>query len=94
LEDLFLAIAMPFIDNIKVKGLYINYSRELKLLKVCRFVFKHLQNLDKALNRIKRAKASIKPKLQFCYNGISIIGFIYSFKGRSLTIAKVSKILD
>jgi hypothetical protein len=60
---LFLAIAILFIDNIKVKGLYINYSRELKLFKVCRFVFEYLQNLNKALKQIKRAKAFIKPKL-------------------------------
>jgi hypothetical protein len=85
---------MPFIDNIRVKGLYTDYSKELKLLRVCRFVFEHLQNLDKALNRIKRAKASIKPKSQFYYNSISIISFVYSFRGRSLAITKVSKILD
>jgi hypothetical protein len=91
---LFLAIAMLFIDNIKVKGLYTDYSRKLKLLRVCRFVFEHLQNLNKALNRIKRARASIRPKLQFYYNGISIIGFVYGFRGKSPTIAKVSKILD
>jgi len=53
LEDLFLAIAMPFINDIRVKGLYINYSGELKLLGIRRFVFEHLQNLDKALDRIK-----------------------------------------
>jgi hypothetical protein len=63
LEDLFLAIAMLFIDNIRVKGLYTDYSRKLKLLRIRRFVFKHLQNLNKALNRIKRAKASIRLKL-------------------------------
>jgi len=91
---LFLAIAMPFINDIRVKGLYINYNRKLKLLRIRRFVFKHLQNLNKALKRIKRAKASIKPKSQFCYNSISIISFVYNFKGKSLTIAKVSKILD
>ena len=91
---MFLAIAILFINNIRVKGLYINYNKELKLLKIRRFVFKHLQNLNRALKRIKRAKASIKLKLQFCYNSISIISFVYSFKGRSLTIAKVSKILD
>jgi hypothetical protein len=85
---------MPFIDNIRVKGLYTDYSKKLKLLRVCRFVFKHLQNLDKALKRIKRAKASIKSKSQFCYNSISIIGFVYSFRGRSLAITKVNKILD
>ena len=54
---------MPFIDNIRVKGLYTNYSRKLKLFRVYRFVFEHLQNLNRALNRIKRSKASIKLKL-------------------------------
>jgi hypothetical protein len=91
---LFLAIAILFINNIKVKGLYTNYSKELKLPKIRRFVFEHLQNLNKALEQIKRAKASIRPKLQFCYNGIGIISFIYGFKGRSPTTAKVNKILD
>jgi hypothetical protein len=87
-------VAMLFINNIKVKGLYTDYNRELKLLKVYRFIFKHLQNLNKALNRIKRAKAFIRPKLQFYYNSISIISFVYGFRGRSPIIAKVSKILD
>ena len=85
---------MLFIDNIRVKGLYTDYSRELKLLRICRFIFEHLQNLNKALNRIKRAKAFIKLKLQFCYNNISIISFVYKFKGKSLTTTKVNKILD
>jgi len=85
---------MPFIDDIRVKGLYINYNKELKLFRICQFVFEYLQNLDRALKQIKRAKASIKLKLQFCYDSISIIGFICNFKGRSLTITKVSKILD
>jgi hypothetical protein len=53
LKDLFLAIAILFIDNIKVKGPYTDYSKELKLFRVCRFVFEHLQNLNKALNQIK-----------------------------------------
>ena len=85
---------MPFIDDIRVKGLYTNYNRELKLLRIRRFVFKYLQNLNKALKQIKRAKASIKLKLQFYYNSISIISFVYSFKRRSLIIAKVNKILN
>ena len=50
LKDLFLAIAILFIDNIRVKGLYTDYNKELKLLKICRFIFKHLQNLNRALN--------------------------------------------
>jgi hypothetical protein len=54
---------MPFIDDIRVKGLYTNYNKELKLLKIRRFVFEYLQNLNRALKQIKRAKASIRPKL-------------------------------
>jgi hypothetical protein len=85
---------MLFINNIKVKGLYTNYNKELKLFRVCRFVFKYLQNLNKALNRIKQAKAFIRLKLQFYYNSISIISFIYSVKGRSFATIKVNKILN
>jgi hypothetical protein len=91
---LLLAIAILFIDNIKVKGLYTDYNRKLKLFRVCRFIFEHLQNLNKALKQIKRAKASIKPKSQFYYNSISIISFVYNFGGRSLITTKVNKILD
>jgi hypothetical protein len=91
---LFLAIAILFIDNIKVKGLYTDYSKELKLLRVYRFVFKYLQNLNRALKQIERAKASIKLKLQFCYNSISIISFVYSFGGKSPATTKVNKILN
>jgi hypothetical protein len=39
---LFLAIAILFIDNIKVKGLYTDYNRKLKLLRVYRFIFEYL----------------------------------------------------
>jgi hypothetical protein len=91
---LFLAIAILFIDNIKVKGLYIDYSRKLKLFRVCRFIFEYLQNLNKALKQIKRAKAFIKSKLQFYYNSISIIGFVYNFRRRSPIATKVNKILN
>jgi hypothetical protein len=91
---LFLAIAIPFIDNIRVKGLYTNYNKELKLLRICQFVFEYLQNLDKALKQIKRAKAFIRPKSQFYYNSISIISFVYNSKRRSPITTKVSKILN
>jgi hypothetical protein len=83
---------MPFIDDIRVKGLYINYNKELKLLKICRFIFKYLYNLNKSLKQIKSSKDFINLKLQFCYNSISFISFIYSFRRRSFAITKVNKI--
>jgi hypothetical protein len=42
LEELFLKVIILFINNINVKGLYIDYNRELKLLEVYHFVFEHL----------------------------------------------------
>ena len=84
---------MLFINNISVKGLYINYKRALFLPKIRRFVFEHLINLNKIIERIKRANTIIRPKSQFYYNNIIIIGFIYNFKGKSLKVIKVNSSL-
>ena len=85
---------MLFINNISVKGLYTNYKRALFLPKIYYFVFEYLINLNKIIKRIKRVSIIIKPKSQFYYNSIIIIGFIYGFKGRSLKVIKVNKILN
>src|SRR6266536_6522666 len=77
LEDLFLKVAMSFLDNIRVKGPYSDYDNKLKLLGIRRFVFKHLQNLDVTLDWIECTRAYIRPKSQFCYNRIEIVGFVY-----------------
>jgi hypothetical protein len=62
LKDLFLYIAMPFLNNIRVKGPYIDYVSKETLLGIRRFVFKHILNLNKTLNRVKRARAYIGSK--------------------------------
>ena len=85
---------MPFLDDIRVKGPYIDYNSEETLPRVRRFVFEHIQNLDKALDRIERARACIRPKSQFCHNRMNIVGFVYRSKGRSLASSKVVKILE
>ena len=94
LEDLFPKVAMPFLDDIGVKGPYSDYDNELKLPGIRRFVFEHLQNLDATLDRIERAGACIGPKSQFCYNGMEIVGFVCGSGGRAPASAKVVKILE
>ena len=94
LEDLFPKVAMPFLDDIGVKGPYSDYNNELKLPGIRRFVFEHLQNLDATLDRIERAGACIGPKSQFCYNGMGIVGFVCGSGGRAPASAKVVKILE
>jgi RNase H-like domain found in reverse transcriptase/Integrase zinc binding domain len=93
LEDLFPKIAMPFIDDIGVKGPYTEYDGQLILPGIRRFVFEHLQNLDITLDRVERAGASIGEKSQFCYNGMVIVGFVCGALGRSPSSSGITKIL-
>ncbi len=66
LKDLFLYIIMPFLDDIRVKGPYIDYNNKESLPGIQRFVYKHIQNLDKTIERLERARACIRAKSQFC----------------------------
>ena len=85
---------MPFLDNIRVKGLYTTYSNKEALPRVRRYVFKHIQDLDKTIDQIKRVGPYIRAKLQFYYNRINIIRFIYKYNSRTPTTLKVIKILE
>ena len=94
LKDLFLYIAMLFLDNIGVKGPYTEYDNEESLPGIRRFVYKYIQNLDKTIDRIERARACIRPKSQFCQNRMNIIRFICGYNKRSPTSSKVIKVLE
>ena len=62
LEDINLVIAMPFLNNVRVKGLYTNYDREEALPSIHRYILEYIQNVDKTLKRIKRAGGLIRAK--------------------------------
>lgn len=94
LEDLFPNIAMPFLDDIGVKGPYTDYDGEEKFPGVRRFVYEHLINLDRSLERIERAQATIGPKSQFCCSGMVVVGFVCGAEGRSPMAAKVATIVE
>ena len=94
LEDLFPTVAMPFLDDIGIKGPYTDYDDAEKLPGIRRFVYEHLINLDKTLDRIERAGAVIGPKSQFCYNGMNVVGFVCGSGGRGPASTKVLKIVD
>mgnify|MGYP003630789787 len=40
---------------------------------------KYILNLDKILEQLKRSKATIEAKSQFCRNGINIVGYAMNF---------------
>ena len=94
LEDLFPGVAMPFMDDIGVKGPYSDYGGEMTLPGIRRFVYEHIRNLDKTLERIERAQATIGEKSQFCQNGMVVVGFVTGSAGRSPSSAAIVKILN
>ena len=85
---------MPFLNNVSIKGLYTNYNSKEALLGIRRYILEHIQNLNKILERIERAGASIRAKSQFCKDSLNIIRFIYNLKGRELLVDKVIKIIN
>ena len=86
---------MPFVDDVGVKGPYNDYNSKESLPRIYQFMLEHIQNLDKVLEQIKRAGASISGlKSQFYIDGINIVGFVCSIEGRLLASSKVIKILE
>ena len=94
LEDINLEVAILFLNNVSIKGLYTNYNREEALPSIQRFILKYIQNLNRTLERIKRARAFINAKSQFYKNGLNIVRFICNLKGREPSIDKVIRIIN
>ena len=54
---------MPFLDDIRVKGLYTIYNNKESLPRVHWFVYKHILNLNKTIDQIEYTRAYIRAKL-------------------------------
>ena len=96
LRELIPDIALPYVDDIGVKGPKSRYNDEEvpELPGVRRFVFEHLQNLDRVLAELERAGTTISAeKSHFCSAGMKIVGFVCDYEGRHPDQGKVSKIL-
>ena len=50
LNNLFLIIVMPFVDNIRVKGPYTNYSNKEALPRIRQYIYKYILNLNKTID--------------------------------------------
>ena len=94
LAKLKLIVAVPFLNDIRIKSPYTDYNQKETLLKIRRFILKYIQNLDKTLERIERAGVIIGPKSQFCRDRINIVGFVYNSKGKEFSADKIIKILN
>jgi len=59
LERYILYYALPFLDNILVKGLRITYNGEESLLGVRRYILEYIIWLDRVLRDLERARYTI-----------------------------------
>lgn len=95
LKDLILNIVRVFIDNIRIKNLNIYYNEEKMHKRICQYILKIIQNLNKILMNIKCTEKSIlKEKLQFIMKYIKIVNYVYKSESRSLVVNKILKILN
>ena len=85
--------ARPYLDDVRVKGLQTYYNYEEAVPRIWRFMLEHIQNLDKVLERIKRASATIRAKSKFCMPVLRIVGFVTNANRRHLDTAKIIKII-
>jgi hypothetical protein len=54
LEDLILDVCRPFLNDIRVKNLKTDYSREKSAFSIRRFVLKYIINLNRTLTDFER----------------------------------------
>jgi hypothetical protein len=97
LQDLIPEIAIPFLDDIGVKGPRSRYNDEEvpELPGIRRFVLEHIINLDRTLADLERAGATISAiKSMLCMTGMIIVGYVCDAEGRHPESSKVLKILE
>ena len=63
LELLLNQVAMLFMDDVGVKGLYTDYNNKEILPGIHRFVYKHIRNLDRTLEQMREGRSQHWPKV-------------------------------
>ncbi|GBG90274.1 hypothetical protein CBR_g50452 [Chara braunii] len=87
-------ITQPYIDDLAVKGPTVKESDEV-LPGVRRFVWEHLQDLEKVLSLLEEHNLTASgAKSRHCMRGATILGFICSEKGRRPDVKKTDKITE
>lgn len=78
-----------------VKILKTKYNNKDLTPRIRRYVFEHIQNLDRVLADLEQAGIIIaEAKSQFCQTGLKIIEYICDANGYHLDTSKVLKILN
>lgn len=95
-------VTIPFVDDIPVKGPKTRYEKEDGTYEtipenpnVRRFVWEHLINVNRIIQRIKHAGATLSAKKSWiCIENAIIVGHKCTYEGREPDDSRVQKILD
>jgi len=102
LQDEIPDTAVPFVDDVPVKGPPTCYETGLNSFETipenpdirC-FVWKHLQNVNRILQCIQHAGGTFSvAKSHICTPSAVVVGYLYTYNGRFSDTARVQKIMD
>jgi len=95
LEDLISNVCRMFLNNIIVKEPQTDYNNEKVLMRVCQYILKTIQNLNKVLINVECTDRSVSDeKSQYIMKQLKIVEFVCKSNGRSSVINKVLKIVQ
>lgn len=87
--------ALPFMDDVGVKGPKTTYNNEEVTPGIRRYVLEHIQWLDGVLADIERFGCTISgAKSQFAMEGLKMVGYVCDGQGKHPETTKVLKVLD
>ena len=95
-------VAIPFIDDIPVKGPVMQYQSSdgsYEMISenngIWRFIWEHLQNVNRVIQRIKHAGGTFSGHKSFvCVEAAVVVGHKCTIDGRMPDDMRVQKILD
>ena len=95
-------ITIPYVDDVPVKGPPTRYERDdgtyetiLENPGIRRFVWEHLQNVNRVIQRIKEAGGTFSGhKTQVCVDSAVVVGHKCTYEGRMPDEGRVQKILN
>ena len=84
-----------FLNNITVKEPQTDYNDKEVLMRVCQYILKTIQNLDKVLINVKCTDRSVSDeKSQYIMKQLKIVEFVCKSNECSSVINKVLKIVQ
>lgn len=101
LQDEIPDIAIPFVDDVPVKGPKTRYETQDGFVTIPenpgirKFVWEHLQNVNRIIQRIKHAGGTFSAlKSHICIPAALVVGHLCTYEGRLPDSSRIQKVLD